>query len=91
MQRGRDPGLPCVPDQRRVPALTPAFKRKVFGLNAARVYGLAPDALRGRLAKDRVQKRKAEYLNDPQPSFATYGPRTRGEFAALRRLQGGVP
>jgi predicted TIM-barrel fold metal-dependent hydrolase len=73
------------------PALTPALKRKVFGLNAARVYGLKPDALRGRLAKDRVQKRKADYLNDPRPSFATYGPRTRAEFLALRRLQGGQP
>jgi uncharacterized protein len=73
------------------PALTPAIKRKVFGLNAARVYGLAPDALRGRLTKDRLQKRKVEYRNDPQPSFATYGPRTRSEFLALRRLQGGQP
>jgi len=73
------------------PALTPALKRKVFGLNAARVYGLKPDALRGRLAKDPVQRRKAEYLNDPRPSFATYGPRTREEFLALRRLQGGQP
>jgi len=73
------------------PALTPALKRKVFGLNAARVYGLKPDALRGRLAKDRVQRRKAEYLNDPRPSFATYGPRTGEEFLALRRLQGGRP
>ena len=73
------------------PALTPALKRKVFGLNAARVYGLKPDALRGRLAKDRVQKRKADYMNDPRPSFATYGPRTREEFLALRRLQGEMP
>jgi len=73
------------------PALTPALKRKVFGLNAARVYGLKPDALRPRLAKDPVQKRKAEYLNDPRPSFATYGPRNRQEFLALRKLQGGMP
>jgi hypothetical protein len=73
------------------PALTPALKRKVFGLNAARVYGLKPEAMRGKLSKDRVQKRKAEYLNDPNPGFATYGPRTRGEFLALRRLQGGQP
>ena len=73
------------------PALTPALKRKVFGLNAARVYGLKPDAMRRKLAKDRVQKRKAEYLNDPQPSFATYGPRNRQEFLALLRLQDGMP
>jgi hypothetical protein len=73
------------------PALTPALKRKVFGLNAARVYGLEPGALRGRLSKDKVHKRKTEYLNDPRPSFATYGPRTRAEFLALREWQGGMP
>ena len=73
------------------PALTPALKRKVFGLNAARVYALDAGALRGRLSKDGVHKRKSEYLNDPRPSFATYGPRNRAEFLALRRLQGGMP
>jgi predicted TIM-barrel fold metal-dependent hydrolase len=73
------------------PALTPAIKRKIFGLNAARVYGLEPAVVRRRLARDRVQKSKDEYLNDPQPSFATYGPRTRREFLALRELLGGLP
>jgi uncharacterized protein len=66
-------------------------KRKIFGLNAARVYGLEPSALRRKLGKDRVKKARDEYLNDPQPSFATYGPRTRREFLALRELLGGTP
>jgi uncharacterized protein len=73
------------------PALTPAIKRKVFGLNAARVYGLKPDEMRKKLAKDGVQKKKAEYLNDPRPTFATYGPRDRAEFLAFRRWQGETP
>ena len=73
------------------PALTPAVKRKVFGLNALRVYGLDAAVLRPRLSKDRVKKARDEYLNDPQPTFATYGPRTRREFLALRRLQGDLP
>jgi hypothetical protein len=73
------------------PALTPAVKRKVFGLNAARVYGLRPDALRKKLGSDGVQRRKTEYSNDPRPTFATYGPRNRAEFLALRRWQGDVP
>jgi hypothetical protein len=38
-----------------------------------------------------VQRKKTEYLNDPRPSFATYGPRNRAEFLTLRRLQGGLP
>jgi hypothetical protein len=73
------------------PALTPALKRKVFGLNAMRVYALDASAMRKKLSKDAVQKRKADYLNDPRPSFATYGPRNRAEFLALRELQGGMP
>jgi hypothetical protein len=73
------------------PALTPAVKRKVFGLNAARVYGLQPDALRKKLGSDGVQRRKTEYSNDPRPTFATYGPRTRREWLALREWTGGEP
>jgi hypothetical protein len=73
------------------PALTPAIKRKIFGLNAAKVYGLQPDALRRKLARDPVQRRKTEYLNDPRPTFATYGPRDRAEFLAFRRWQGNWP
>jgi hypothetical protein len=73
------------------PALTPELKRKVFGLNAARVYGLKPDELRTKLAKDRVQKSKLEYLNDPRPTFATYGPRTRREWLAFKSIAGDAP
>jgi hypothetical protein len=73
------------------PALTPELKRKVFGLNAARVYGLKPDELRRKLAKDRVQKSKLEYLNEPRPTFATYGPRNRREWLAFRRMAGDTP
>jgi hypothetical protein len=66
---------PAFQEKYGYPALTPTARRKIFGLNAARVYGLKPDALRARLAKDPVQRRKSEYLQDPQPSHATYGPR----------------
>ena len=73
------------------PALTPAVKRKIFGLNAARVYGIAPEQMRRKLARDRVQKSKLEYLSDPRPTFRTYGPRNRREWLALRGLAGGMP
>ncbi len=73
------------------PALTTAVKRKIFGLNAARVYGLDAGAARRRLSKDRVKKARDDYLNDPRPSFSTYGPRTRREFLALRQWLGGMP
>jgi hypothetical protein len=73
------------------PALTAAIKRKIFGLNGARVYGLKPEEMRRKLARDRVQKTKLDYLNDPDPAFLTYGPRTRREFLAFRALHGDQP
>lgn len=73
------------------PALTPAIKRKIFGGNALRVYALDAGALRRKLARDRVQRSKLEYLNDPDPAFLTYGPRTRREFLAFRALHGERP
>ena len=38
------------------PVLTPELKRKVFGLNDARVYGVKLDALRPKLKADRVKR-----------------------------------
>ena len=68
------------------PALTAELKRKVFGLNGARVYGLKPEALRPKLERDRVGKARAEYRPHADPSFETLGPKTRDEFLELRRL-----
>jgi hypothetical protein len=73
------------------PPVTPQIKRKIFGLNAAQVYGIKSDKMQRRLAQDGVQRQRADYANDPRPSFATYGPRTRGEFLAFRRLAGDMP
>jgi hypothetical protein len=73
------------------PALTAEAKRKILGLNGARVYGLKPEAMRRKLARDRVQKTKLEYRNDPDPAFLTYGPRTRREFLAFRQIAGAMP
>lgn len=73
------------------PALTAARKAKIFGLNAARVYGLEPAAMRQRLARDGVHKARLDYLNDPDPAFLTYGPRNRREFLRWRALAGALP
>jgi hypothetical protein len=73
------------------PALTPELKAKVFGLNAAKPYQLAPEEIRKRGGKDRLGRIKQTYLEDPEPSFATNGPQTRREFLQLHRLRGGQP
>lgn len=48
------------------PSLTPAIKRKIFGLNAARVYGVAADEIAA-----------ARGPRGPDPAFVTHGPKTR--------------
>jgi predicted TIM-barrel fold metal-dependent hydrolase len=70
------------------PALTAEAKRRIFGLNGARVYDIDIAALHdgGALAE-----RRAAYRADPNPSFATYGPKTRREFLALWDARGGRP
>lgn len=71
--------------------ITPRLRRKVFGLNAAKPYGLKPEELRRGASADAVARRRAAYAERPNPSFATYGPRTRREFANLLRASGGQP
>jgi predicted TIM-barrel fold metal-dependent hydrolase len=69
------------------PPLTADAKRKVFGLNAARVYGLDVAAIQ----TPELQAARAEYRVAPNPSFRPYGPSTRREFLALHREHGGRP
>lgn len=73
------------------PEITPALRAKVFGLNAAVPYRVPEEAQRKRGTEDQVGRIKAGYAQDPEPSFATSGPRTRGEFMRLYRQSGGRP
>lgn len=74
--------------RRRSRPLTNAERRRIFGLNGAAVYRLDVAALheRGTLAERRIP-----YRARPNPSFATYGPKTRREFLALWDARGGRP
>jgi predicted TIM-barrel fold metal-dependent hydrolase len=60
--------------------ITPTLRRKVFGLNAAVPYGISEQEIRQYTSTDSLARRKQNYLNDPQPNFLTYGPKTRREF-----------
>jgi predicted TIM-barrel fold metal-dependent hydrolase len=71
------------------PTMTPQLRAKVFGLNATRPYKLAADELRRFTAQDAVAHFREEYR--PNPSYVTYGPRTRREFLNLRAWHGGEP
>jgi predicted TIM-barrel fold metal-dependent hydrolase len=70
------------------PAITPEIKAKIFGLNAASVYGVDPVAVRYAIGNDDVTRLRMAYLDDPRsvpmPDPRTYeGPRTRREFLAF--------
>jgi hypothetical protein len=78
-------------DAHGYPEITPKLRRKVFGLNAARPYGLKPEEMRRQASADPVARARLAYSERPNPSFATHGPRTRREFANLLRASGGQP
>jgi predicted TIM-barrel fold metal-dependent hydrolase len=73
------------------PQMTPALRAKVFGLNAAKPYKLSPSDIRRETESDAVARSRVAYAETPNPSFATYGPRTRREFLNLRQWQGTGP
>ena len=53
--------------------LTPEFKAKVFGLNAARVYRVNVKAKRNAIQADKVAALKQEYRENPLPSNTQFG------------------
>lgn len=71
------------------PPLTPQLKAKILGLSGAKVYGVDPAAALRRATADPIGRRKL--AEDSAPGFATYGPRTAREFAALQRERAGFP
>ena len=74
-------------DRHGYPEITPALRRKVFGLNALKVYSIPDDVLKKHL-KDRVALGREEYRERADPAFVTHGPRTRREFLNLKAWGG---
>ena len=69
------------------PALTAEAKRKIFGLNAARVYDLDVPGIKTAA----LDETRSAYREEANPSFASYGPSTRRQFLALHKEHGGRP
>jgi len=74
-------------DRHGYPEITPALRAKVFGLNALKVYSIAPDVLKKHV-KDRVAQEREGYRHEADPTFLTLGPRTRREFLNLKAWGG---
>ena len=73
------------------PALTPEVKRKIFGLNAAAVYGVDVATVRRKLTQDDIAKLSLARLADPDAfprAPRPHGPRTRREYLAFLRWSG---
>jgi uncharacterized protein len=74
------------------PPLTPEVKRKILGLNAARVYGVDPAATRRKVSADDIGQLKLAYKHDrrsvPMSPHRPHGPRTWREYLGFRRWNG---
>ncbi len=73
------------------PKLTPKLRAQIFGLNATRPYGIDVDEILKRARRDELQRRRAEYRENPDPHFLTFGPRNRRAFLANLQARGGSP
>jgi predicted TIM-barrel fold metal-dependent hydrolase len=68
------------------PEITPQLRAKIFGFNAAKVYGLSPGEVKKYTRRDAIARERSAYLENPDPHFTTYGPKTRREFLAGARI-----
>jgi hypothetical protein len=71
------------------PALTPQIRAKVFGLNAVKPYRIKPEEVQQHLGKDPMQQARDNYRGREDPSYLTYGPKTRREFLRLLSMEKG--
>ncbi len=78
-------------DQYGYSAMTPQMRRQIFGLNAARIYKLDVPQLQTVLHTDSLSKLKAAYNEMSNPSFETFGPKTRRAFREIVSAHQGKP
>ena len=69
------------------PLMTPDLRAKVFGLNALKIYPVPADVLNKHIRGDKLAGERKAYREQPDPHFATYGPKTRREFLNLKRWE----
>ena len=69
------------------PAMDENLRAKIFGLNATKPYAIQQAEVQKFLHKDSIAYGKQNYLNNPNPHFQTYGPKTRREFLNLKKWE----
>ena len=60
-------------DKYKYPELTDEIKDQIFGLNAAKLFGVDPKEKRQAIKADRLTRIKEEYRLAPEPSNTQYG------------------
>jgi predicted TIM-barrel fold metal-dependent hydrolase len=75
---------PELRDKQGYPEITPTLRAKIFGLNALKIYPVEADVVKKHVKQDKVARERQEYLERPDPTFVTYGPKTRREFFGLK-------
>ena len=73
------------------PKMTPELRARIFGLNAAKPYGIDVDEVLKRARRDAIERRRAAYREHADPHFLTFGPKTRREYLANLTARGGSP
>jgi predicted TIM-barrel fold metal-dependent hydrolase len=53
--------------------LTPEIKNQIFGINAARLFGIDPAERRAAIKADKLSQVRDEYRDHPEPSHTQYG------------------
>jgi hypothetical protein len=64
---------PELREKYKYPELTDAIKEQIFGRNAARLFGIDPQAKRQAIKADRLSQLREEYRQNPAPSNTQYG------------------
>jgi uncharacterized protein len=71
---------PALREKHGYAEITPEVRAKIFGRNAAKVYGLSSTEIKKYTSSDSLARERVAYLENPQPHFGTYGPKTRRDF-----------
>jgi predicted TIM-barrel fold metal-dependent hydrolase len=64
---------PELMEKYKYPELTDEVKNQIFGLNAAKLFGIDPKAKRQAIKADKLTQLKEEYRRNPSPSNTQYG------------------
>jgi hypothetical protein len=64
---------PELMEKHKYPELTDEIKNQIFGLNAAKLFGVDPEAKRKAIKADKLTQLRERYRENPTPTNTQYG------------------